>query len=77
MIITSETGVAHGFGSAKYKWVSHLTAEEREHVKNGTATVLVTDCPPCGGGNGRGCTTRKVVYRSGRYVHRCACGVVA
>lgn len=72
--IISSTGVAHGWGSDPYKWVSGLTKEERRAVKDGK-TVLVTGCPPCGGGSGKGCTTRRVLYISKRYVHRCACGM--
>jgi hypothetical protein len=65
----SKTGRARGFGTMPYKWVSYLTPEEREIVRQG-GIVLVTGCPPSGGGNGTGTTLRRVHYRSGRYYHR-------
>ena len=39
-IIISKTGQLHGFGTDKYKWVSRLTKEEREAVRN-NETVLI------------------------------------
>ena len=74
--IISQTGVAHGWGSDPFKWVSYLTKEEQQAVKDGQ-TVLVTGCPPCGGGNRTGCTLRRVIRSNGRYTHRCACVVLA
>jgi len=65
----SQTGVARGFGTQKYKWVAFLTPEEREIVRQG-GIVLVTGCPPSGGGNGTGTTVRRVHYWHGRYYHR-------
>jgi hypothetical protein len=77
-MITSKTGEAHGFGSDPWKWVSFLTTEEKAAIRNGE-TVLVTGCPPCGGSRGTGCTVRRVIYSKGmrRYLHRCACSVLA
>lgn len=40
-ILVSATGRQHGYGSDPYKWVSGLTAEERDAVRAG-AVVLVT-----------------------------------
>ena len=68
--ITSATGIAHGWGRARYKWVSGLTTTERAAVREGR-TVLVRNCPPSGGGNGTGTTVRRVIYQPGRgYTHR-------
>jgi hypothetical protein len=75
-VVISKTGVAHGWGSDPYKWVSHLTQQEKAHVRAG-GIVLVTDCPPCGGGSKRGCTSRRVIYAYGRFTHRCSCGITA
>ena len=44
-IIISRTGRQNGAGSDPYKWVSGLTAAEREHTRHGTALVVVTGCP--------------------------------
>lgn len=66
-IIISKTGKAHGFGSAKYKWVSGLTKEEQNHVKNNTAIVIVTGCPLSGGNHG--ITYRVVSYGAYGYKH--------
>jgi len=59
--IVSKTATAHGWGSDPWKRVSGLTSEERDHVRNGTARVIVTGCPPAGGGNGTGTRVRMVV----------------
>lgn len=60
----SKTGIGHGWGSDPYKWVSYLTPEERAHVRNGTAIVIITGCPPdCGN---HGITFRQAVDR-GKY----------
>lgn len=61
----SQTGIGHGWGSDPYKWVSHLTAEERTAVKNGQL-ILVTDCPTHAGNP----SFRAVVYANGRFTHR-------
>lgn len=67
-IIISQTAKAHGFGSSKYKWVSGLTKTEQNHVKNGTAIVIVKNCP--GHINGvSGIKFRKVIYDSFGYKH--------
>lgn len=62
-IIVSETGIIHGRGSDRFKWVSGLTAVEREAVKNGHV-VLVKDSNPhhC-------CTPFKQVTWDGRHYH--------
>lgn len=39
-IIISETGEVHGYGSDPYKWVSHLTAEERAAVRAGQVVLV-------------------------------------
>lgn len=41
-ILISQTGTLHGRGSDKFKWVSGLTAEERELVKNGGIVLIKT-----------------------------------
>ena len=67
-IVISKTAVAHGWGTALYKWVSGLTPDERRAVRAGQ-TVIVTGCPPAGGNHGS--TERRVIYRPGRgYTHR-------
>ncbi len=68
-IIISDTGEQHGYGTARYKWVSGLTREEREAVKSGEI-VLITGCRRSGGGNGTGTTVRQVIYEGGRYLPR-------
>jgi len=45
-IIISKTGEIHGRGSDSYKWVSFLTSEERKHVREGSAIVLIPDDNP-------------------------------
>lgn len=42
MVIVSKTGVIKGRGTDRYKWVSGLTPEERQAVREGE-TVLVPD----------------------------------
>lgn len=63
--LISETGVINGRGCDKYKWVSNLTKEERELVKNG-GLVLIPD------NNSHRATTpfKKVTYYNGRYSHK-------
>lgn len=39
-IIISKTGEVHGYGSDPYKWVSHLTKEEREAVRAGRVVLV-------------------------------------
>ena len=48
IIIISATGYQRGFGSARFKYVAGLTRTEREHVKNGTAVVLIKSRPAHG-----------------------------
>ena len=72
MVIRSKTGVQHGYGTAKYKWVSGLTKTEREAVRAGKR-VLICGSRPAGGGHGKGShgtTCRVVRFISGRYVPR-------
>lgn len=67
-IVISQTAKAHGFGSARYKWVSGLTKEEQRHVKDNDAIVIVTHCP--GHINGvSGVKYRQVSYGSYGYKH--------
>lgn len=61
-------GRCRGFGSDPYKWVSGLTAEERETVRSG-GLVVVDSGHPCDGKNGT--TLRKVVLRGNRWTRRC------
>lgn len=69
-IIVSKTGVGHGWGSDPWKWVSHLTADERRAVRAGQI-VLITGCPPESGNSGS--TLRQVVIDNrGGYTHRIA-----
>jgi len=64
----SATGIANGFGTERYKWVSRLTAEERQMVRSGE-TVIITRCPPEYGNHGS--DLRKAVYQDGYgYTHR-------
>ena len=66
-IVVSRTGVGHGWGSDRWKWVSGLTPEERVAVRAGKI-VLITGCPPAGGNYGT--TVRQVVAQYGRFGHR-------
>lgn len=69
--IVSATAKASGWGSDMHKRVTFLTKEEREHIRRGTARVVITGCPPSGGGNGTGTTTRMVVAtRENGFTHR-------
>lgn len=69
-IVFSETGEVHGYGTDRYKWVSRLTAEEREAVREGTATVIVEADGKSGGSHGS--YYREVTYdaRNRRYNRR-------
>lgn len=60
----SQTGEIHGRGSDQWKWVSKLTDEEREAVRNGETVVIPDEVGP-----GR-CGLKRVVYNNGRYYHR-------
>lgn len=66
-VIVSQTAEQHGFGSDPYKWVSHMTKEERHLVKQG-GTVLFASSRLSGGNNGT--FWRKVKYAKGRYFPR-------
>lgn len=63
--IISETGIIHGRGCDKFKWVSGLTSEERETVKGGGIVLIRDDC-------GHHATTefKRVIHKNGRYYHR-------
>jgi hypothetical protein len=75
-VIVSKTGKAYGWGSECFKGVSWLSKEERMHLREGTAHVLVGGCPPDRGGKPpRGITLRLVYFRpramlGGHYGHR-------
>lgn len=70
-ILFSESGEVHGYGSERYKWVSHLTPSERAAVKSGEVVVIVEGSRPSGGGNGTGTYYRQVTYTPGYgYGHR-------
>ena len=61
--LISKTGIINGRGSDRYKWISNLTKEEREHVRSG-GIVLVPD------DNERsGCDYKRVTYFNGKYGH--------
>ena len=64
-LIISPTGKAYGWGTDGYRWVSGLSKSEREGLKKGTATVVVTGCP--GDINGRSGITWRVVKYSPKY----------
>ena len=65
-VLVSTTGVINGRGSARFKWVSYLTKEERDHVKNG-GTVLIEDV---GASHHTQCGWKQVIYYRGKYSHR-------
>ena len=64
-ILISKTGKINGRGSDKYKWVSFLSKNERDAVRNGL-TVLIEDTNP------HHSTTKykKVYLASNRFSHR-------
>lgn len=65
-VLISKTAEIHGWGTAKFKWVSKLSAKERKHVQNG-GTVLIRYNPK----HPSQCGYKRVVYRGGgRYDHR-------
>jgi hypothetical protein len=66
-IMYSATATQHGYGTAKYKWVSGATEEERAHARRG-GVVLFDDGVPCGGNYGT--TLRMMVWKDGRFVPR-------
>jgi len=70
-IIISKTAYSKGWGSMPYKTVQGLSRDERQALRDGSAIVIMTDCPPSGGGNGTGTTLREVYcgYRD-RFYHR-------
>jgi hypothetical protein len=70
--VISRTGRAYGWGSAKRKGVTHLSAEERATVWAG-GSVLIGGCPPAGGNHGT--TWRRVEFVGGRYQHRVPLGM--
>jgi len=63
--VYSATGESHGSGSDRYRWVSRLTAEERELVKAGHVVVIdkyVSKNAPL--------PVQLVIYQQGRFDHR-------
>lgn len=66
--IISSTGIIHGRGRSRFKWVSNLTDNEREAVRRGEL-VLVRD------ENNHHSTTKykQVLYRCRKYTHRNFC----
>jgi len=64
--IISNSGIINGRGSDRYRWVSALSAEEREEVRRGKsgAIVLIRDTNPRSG-----CAFKRVTYYGGRYGH--------
>lgn len=67
-VVFSDSGVCHGYGSDRYKWVSGLSKDEREMVKNKTGVVIVEAARRSGGNTGT--YYREVTYESGRYGRR-------
>jgi len=73
MLVIRSSGTAHGAGSDPFKWVSFLTARERQIVReggrdgDGKAVVYVTEGVRAYAGNP---PYRAVRYINGRYVHR-------
>ena len=64
-VIISHSGEIHGQGSDPFRWVSYLTKEERNAVKDGELVVVL------GGSTHSGYPPyRKVVYEVRRYMHR-------
>lgn len=64
-IVYSPTGQSHGSGTDRYRWVSYLTAEERQLVKDGHIVVIDNGVPlraPL--------PIQVVIYRCGRFDHR-------
>ena len=41
----STTGILHGFGSCRYKWVSNLSDAERALARNGGTVLVPVICP--------------------------------
>jgi len=69
--IFSETAKAIGWGKDGWKSVTCLSREEREHVRNGTARIIISDCPLSGGGNRTGTKYRMVIFLGkNRFSHR-------
>ena len=63
MISKTAQVLAWGSGNGARR-VSHLTQQERAHVRSG-GVVLVQGCPVV-----QGCTERRVVERNGRFYTR-------
>ena len=59
-VIISVSGYQNGFGSDRYKSVAGLSKTERDHVKNGTALVLITSRPA----NGNSGTIYRIVLHN-------------
>lgn len=67
-IIISKSAYSKGWGSARYRTVCGLTADEKTAIRN-KKIVLMVNCPPSGGGNGTGTTTRQIYEYGGRFYH--------
>lgn len=63
----SETGVIQGRGTQPWKYVSHLSDEERAAVKDGSGIVLIRDYQAF---HYTQSGYKQVFFMSGRYVHR-------
>jgi hypothetical protein len=72
-VIVSRSGMGHGWGSDRWKWVSGLTAAERAAVRAGDI-VLITGCPMAGGNHGT--TVRQVVMVGKGFDHRVPAAVI-
>ena len=68
-VLVSTTAESHGYGCAKYKWVSRLLPEERAHVRSGGA-VFYLDDRLSGGKSGH--YLRRVTHFRGHYGRRVA-----
>ena len=71
-IVISKTGEIHGSGSQPFKWVSYLSKEEQNAVKQGKAVVIVRGASTHGGNP----EFRRVIYDGGRYAHRVPCPII-
>jgi hypothetical protein len=63
--LISKTATINGWGSSKYKSVTHLTSEERTHIRNG-GLVLVQYLPTSPMQSG----WKQVYAYGGKFYHR-------
>jgi len=66
-ILLSKTGIINHYGKARFKWVSGLTKEERNHVRNGGVVLVGIPLPMQARSKAR---YKKVTFYHGRYGHR-------